>query len=78
MGVVYRAHDTLLERPVAIKVMSAATLDTEGRVRLLHEARSAAGLNHPNIVTVHDIGEAVGEKIPHVTTQVVVLEGRHH
>jgi len=60
MGVVYRAYDTLLDRAVAIKVMSRTHLGTEGRGRLLHEARAAAGLNHPNIVTVHDVGEAGG------------------
>jgi tetratricopeptide (TPR) repeat protein len=58
MGVVYRAHDTLLDRPVAVKVLSAAALGTEGRAHLLREARAAAGLNHPNIVTVYDVGEA--------------------
>lgn len=58
MGVVYRAHDTLLERDVAVKVMSAAALGSKGRARLLHEAQSAARLNHPNIVSVHDAGEA--------------------
>lgn len=40
MGTVYRAEDTLLERPVAIKVVSAAGLGTEGRSRLLQEART--------------------------------------
>jgi len=69
MAVVYRARDTLLERDVAVKVMSAAALDTEGRVRLLHEARSAARLNHPNIVTVHDVGEADGS--PFIVMELV-------
>jgi predicted ATPase/DNA-binding SARP family transcriptional activator len=69
MSVVYRAHDTLLERDVAVKVMSAAELGTEGRARLLHEARSAAGLNHPNIVTVHDVGEADGS--PFIVMELV-------
>ncbi|MBM2850650.1 MAG: hypothetical protein HW418_3592, partial [Anaerolineales bacterium] len=58
MGVVYRAHDTLLNRPVAVKVLSAAGLGTAGKARLLAEARAAARLNHPNIVAVHDAGEA--------------------
>jgi serine/threonine protein kinase len=56
MGIVYRAEDTLLERPVAVKVVSASGLGTEGRNRLLQEARAAARLNHPNIVAVHDVG----------------------
>jgi len=58
MGIVYRAEDTLLERPVAVKVVSASGLGTEGRNRLLQEARAAARLNHPNIVAVHDVGVA--------------------
>ncbi|MGB3716839.1 MAG: protein kinase, partial [Candidatus Promineifilaceae bacterium] len=56
MSIVYRARDTLLERPVAVKVVSATGLGTEGRSRLLQEARAAARLNHPNIVAVYDVG----------------------
>ncbi|MGD8855218.1 MAG: ABC transporter substrate-binding protein [Chloroflexota bacterium] len=58
MGTVYRAHDTLLDRPVAVKVVSAAGLGSEGHSRLLQEARAAARLNHPNIVAVYDVGAA--------------------
>jgi predicted ATPase/serine/threonine protein kinase len=58
MGVIYRAHDTLLDRDVAIKVLSDPALSTESRARLLHEAQAAAQLNHPNIVSIHDAGEA--------------------
>jgi tetratricopeptide (TPR) repeat protein len=57
MGVVYRARDTLLDRDVAVKVLSDSRLGTEGRARLLHEARASAKLNHPNIVAVYDAGE---------------------
>ena len=63
MGVVYHAQDTLLKRAVAVKLLgkaSEAALDTEARARLLHEARSAAQLNHPNIVSIYDAGEADG------------------
>ncbi len=60
MGIVYRADDTLLERDVAVKILSATALGTEGRAHLLGEARAAAGLNHPNIVAVYDVGEAGG------------------
>lgn len=58
MGVVYRGYDTRLNRIVAIKILSATKLGPEGRARLLAEAQAAAQLNHPNIVTVHDAGEA--------------------
>jgi non-specific serine/threonine protein kinase len=57
MGIVYRAHDLLLDRDVAVKVLSDAGLGTEGRAQLLREAQAAARLNHPNIVTVYDAGE---------------------
>jgi tetratricopeptide (TPR) repeat protein/predicted Ser/Thr protein kinase len=61
MGVVYRAQDRLLQRPVAVKVLSQDGLGSEGRARLLREAQAAARLNHPNIVAVHDAGEAEGQ-----------------
>lgn len=60
IGVVYRAYDTLLNRSVAIKVLSASGLRKTGKNRLLAEARAAARLNHPNIVSVYDAGEAMG------------------
>jgi predicted ATPase len=60
MGIVYRAHDTLLDRDVAVKLLSESGLGTQGRARLLHEARAAARLNHPNIIAVYDAGEAGG------------------
>jgi hypothetical protein len=58
MGEVFRAVDTRLDRPVAIKVMhqSSSGLDV-AVVRFLREARAASALNHPNIVTLHDVGE---------------------
>lgn len=58
MGVVYRAHDLLLERDVLVKVLSQAHLDADGRDRLLREARATAKLDHPNIISVYDAGEA--------------------
>jgi serine/threonine-protein kinase len=62
MGQVYRAHDTKLRRDVALKVLPRELADEpERRKRLLREARAAASLNHPNICTVHDVGEADGE-----------------
>jgi serine/threonine protein kinase len=56
MGVVFRARDEVLQRDVALKFVGEA-LAQEGRERLLHEARAASRLNHPNICTVHEIGE---------------------
>ncbi len=59
MGVVYKAHDTSLDRLVAIKVMPAAvSSDPELRSRFLAEARHAARISHPNIATVHQVDEA--------------------
>ncbi len=75
MGVVYRAHDTLLDRDVAVKVLSATGLGSEGRARLLHEARAAAQLNHPNIVGVYDAGEA--ESVPFIVMELVEGESLH-
>jgi len=60
MGIVYRATDLELHREVAVKVLPTATSSTEARQRLLREARAAAALNHPHIISVHDIGEANG------------------
>jgi serine/threonine protein kinase len=60
MGVVYKAHDTLLNRAVAIKFLNTSGVGTEGKSRLIQEARATAQLNHPNIVSVYDVGEADG------------------
>jgi len=61
MGVVYRAHDTKLDRDVALKFLTRIGRPmSEQDDRLRREARSLAALNHPNIVTIHDIDEAEG------------------
>lgn len=61
MGEVYRAHDPRLRRDVAIKVLPEAQAgDAQLRGRLLREARAVAALDHPNIVTVFDIGSEHG------------------
>ena len=58
MGIVYRARDTLLERIVAVKVISAPIeQNAELRERFFREARSAGQLSHKNIITIHDLGE---------------------
>jgi len=59
MGEVFRAHDTVLDRFVALKIIEAAG-DDEKRLRFRREAQSAARLTHPNIVVVHDFGEDSG------------------
>jgi serine/threonine protein kinase len=61
MGVVYRARDTTLGRVVALKMLSADLVaDAELHQRFLREAEAIGGLNHPNIVTVYDLGESEG------------------
>jgi len=62
MGAVYRARDEVLQRDVAIKVVSERpSADTSTREFLLHEARASSALSHPNICTVHEVGEIGGE-----------------
>jgi len=62
MGAVYRAHDEVLHRDVALKVVSkSAGLDESASQSLLQEARASSALNHPNICTIHEVGETNGE-----------------
>jgi serine/threonine protein kinase len=60
MGVVYRAHDAQLDREVALKLLRVGEDGTEGRTRMLREAKAAAKIRHANVVTVYDAGEAFG------------------
>ena len=62
MGEVFRARDTALDRDVAVKLLSPTLLtDPQWLPRFHREARAAGGLNHPNVLTVHDVGENDGE-----------------
>jgi len=73
MGAVYKAYDEVLDRYVAIKTMAEdIKWDPELKLRFYREARSAAGLQHPNIVTIHDLGEE--GKITYIVMEL--LEGR--
>src|SRR5207237_2396884 len=72
MGQVYRARDPRFRRDVAVKVLPEDfARDPERLRRFEHEARAAGALNHPNILTVHDLGTEDG--IPYLVTEM--LEG---
>jgi serine/threonine protein kinase/tetratricopeptide (TPR) repeat protein len=61
MGEVYRAFDERLQRDIAIKVLPASDAhDPAAAARLIREARAAAALNHPNVCTIHEVGEDEG------------------
>jgi len=62
MGVVYRAHDEVLHRDVALKVVKkSSAIDSSGRQSLLEEARASSSLGHPNICTIYEVGEVDGD-----------------
>ena len=64
MATVFKAHDPGIGRDVAIKFLHASLCEEpEYRARFLSEARAAGGLSHPNIVTVHDVGEIDGRGV---------------
>src|ERR1051325_4048845 len=61
MGVVYKAQDTTLDRMVALKFLPRdLSASTESKTRLLQEAKAAAALNHPNILSVYEVIEQEG------------------
>ena len=75
MGVVYRAEDPLIEREVAIKTLNPDLPEEvmdEVRERFLREAKSAGRLNHPNVVTIYDVGEQ--DQIAYIAMELI--EGR--
>jgi serine/threonine protein kinase len=70
MGEVYRAHDTRLDRDVAVKLLPPAFGSDPDRLRRFEqEARAAAALNHPNILSVYDIGSAEG--VPYFVSELL-------
>ena len=69
MGVVYSARDTKLNRSVAIKFLSEDLADAAARRCFQREAQMASSLNHPHILTVHDVGEF--EERPYLVTELV-------
>lgn len=72
MGIVYKAEDLKLKRPVALKFLRPFTLNSEDqKIHFIREARAAAALNHPNICTVYEIDEE-GE---HLFIAVSFIEG---
>lgn len=74
MAVVWRATDEVLDRPVAVKVLAGRYADDERfRTRILHEARAAATLSHPNIAQIYDFGESGedGTPVPYVVMELI-------
>lgn len=69
MGRVYLGHDTLLDRPVAVKFIAAIDPDATFRERFLIEARAIARLSHPNVVTIHRVGTLAGR--PYLISEFV-------
>ncbi|MYT22679.1 protein kinase, partial [Streptomyces sp. SID7760] len=81
MGEVWEAEDLMLDRPVAVKLVSllagGGSQGDHARARFLREARITARLQHPNIVTVHDIGETgpAQERVPFLVMELLPGEG---
>ena len=69
MGEVYLAHDTALDRPVAVKLPGGGAPSARRRERFLVEARALARVHHPNVVAVYRVGEARGR--PYLVTEYV-------
>ena len=77
MGEVYRAHDTKLDRPVALKLLPPRVADDAERLRRFHaEARAASSLNHPNILVIHDFGAL--DTRPYIVSELIEGETLRH
>src|SRR5436190_7707089 len=78
MGEVYLAHDSTLDRKVALKVLpESVALDRNRMQRFVQEAKAASALNHPNIITIHEIGTEPGAHFM-VTEFIEGKNLRHH
>jgi serine/threonine protein kinase len=76
MGVVYRAEDLKLKRDIALKLLpQEVSRDRAAVERFEREAEAAAAMNHPNICTVHEVGEFNGS--PHITMELLEGEDAH-
>ena len=70
MGEVYLAEDTRLGRTVALKILATEVASNQQRMnRFIQEARAVSALNHPNILTIHDIGQA--DSINFIATEFI-------
>jgi eukaryotic-like serine/threonine-protein kinase len=69
MGIVYKAVDPKFDRPVAVKLLPRNLADAPTRARFQREAQTASSLNHPHILTVHDLGEV--DERPYLVTEFV-------
>jgi len=76
MGEVYLAHDTELERDVALKILTAEVAADQQRMqRFIQEAKTASALNHPNIITIFEVGQAEGTRF--IATEYIKGETLH-
>jgi serine/threonine protein kinase/Tol biopolymer transport system component len=80
MGVVYKAVDCHLDRPVAIKVLVASAVSADREKRFVQEAKAASSLNHANIVTIYDIDtqEIDGKPVRYIAMEYVAGETLDH